>query len=153
MLSAAAPEGAGTDLDEKSARMPTYQYRCTECGHDLEVVQKFTDTALTECPSCGGPLRKVFNAVGVVFKGSGFYRTDSRKANGSGDGGSGDGGSGDGGSGTKSDSDSGSGSTTEKSTPKTDASPPKESSTPKPAAASSASPTKGSSSTRANGSS
>jgi putative FmdB family regulatory protein len=60
--------------------MPTYQYRCTECGHDLEAVQKFTDAALTECPSCGGPLRKVYNAVGVVFKGSGFYRTDSRKA-------------------------------------------------------------------------
>ena len=58
--------------------MPTYQYRCTECGHDLEAVQKFTDTALTECPNCGGQLRKVFNAVGVVFKGSGFYRTDSR---------------------------------------------------------------------------
>jgi putative FmdB family regulatory protein len=60
--------------------MPTYQYRCTECGHDLEAVQKFTDAALTECPSCGGQLRKVYNAVGVVFKGSGFYRTDSRKA-------------------------------------------------------------------------
>ena len=60
--------------------MPTYQYRCTECGHDLEAVQKFTDAALTECPNCGGSLRKVFNAVGVVFKGSGFYRTDSRKA-------------------------------------------------------------------------
>lgn len=60
--------------------MPTYQYRCTECGHDLEAVQKFTDAALTECPSCGGSLRKVYNAVGVVFKGSGFYRTDSRKA-------------------------------------------------------------------------
>ena len=59
--------------------MPTYQYRCTECGHDLEAVQKFSDAALTECPACGGPLRKVFNAVGVVFKGSGFYRTDSRK--------------------------------------------------------------------------
>ena len=58
--------------------MPTYQYRCTECGHDLEAVQKFTDAALTECPNCGGQLRKVFNAVGVVFKGSGFYRTDSR---------------------------------------------------------------------------
>ncbi|MCW2812050.1 MAG: regulatory protein FmdB family [Friedmanniella sp.] len=58
--------------------MPTYQYRCTECGHDLEAVQKFTDSALTECPSCGGSLRKIFNAVGVVFKGSGFYRTDSR---------------------------------------------------------------------------
>jgi putative FmdB family regulatory protein len=58
--------------------MPTYQYRCTTCGHDLEAVQKFTDTALTECPNCGGSLRKVFNPVGVVFKGSGFYRTDSR---------------------------------------------------------------------------
>jgi putative FmdB family regulatory protein len=66
--------------------MPTYQYRCTTCGHDLEAVQKFTDAALTECPNCGGSLRKVFNAVGVVFKGSGFYRTDSRNggSNGSG---------------------------------------------------------------------
>ena len=62
--------------------MPTYQYRCTECGHDLEVVQKFSDAALTQCPTCGGSLRKIYNAVGVVFKGSGFYRTDSR-ANGS----------------------------------------------------------------------
>ncbi len=62
--------------------MPTYQYRCTECGSDLEAVQKFTDPALTVCPSCGGSLRKVFNAVGVVFKGSGFYRTDSRAAKG-----------------------------------------------------------------------
>ena len=60
--------------------MPTYQYRCTECRHDLDAVQKFSDVALTECPNCGGRLRKVFNAVGVVFKGSGFYRTDSRKA-------------------------------------------------------------------------
>ncbi len=58
--------------------MPTYQYRCTECGEDLEAVQKFSDAALIECPRCGGPLRKLFNAVGVVFKGSGFYRTDSR---------------------------------------------------------------------------
>ena len=66
--------------------MPTYQYRCTECGHDLEAVQKFTDAALTECPSCGGSLRKVFNAVGVVFKGSGFYRTDSRNGAANGDG-------------------------------------------------------------------
>ncbi len=60
--------------------MPTYQYRCTTCGHDLEATQKFSDPSLTECPNCGGSLRKVFNAVGVVFKGSGFYRTDSRKA-------------------------------------------------------------------------
>ena len=59
--------------------MPTYQYTCTECGHDLEAVQKFTDDALTECPQCTGKLRKVFSAVGVVFKGSGFYRTDSRQ--------------------------------------------------------------------------
>jgi putative FmdB family regulatory protein len=58
--------------------MPTYQYRCTECGEDLEAVQKFSDSALTTCPACGGQLRKVFNPVGVVFKGSGFYRTDSR---------------------------------------------------------------------------
>ena len=62
--------------------MPTYQYRCTECGHDLEAVQKFSDASLTVCPNCGGSLRKVFNAVGVVFKGSGFYRTDSRTGNG-----------------------------------------------------------------------
>ncbi len=58
--------------------MPTYQYACTECGHEFEAVQKFSDAALTECPSCTGKLRKVFSAVGVVFKGSGFYRTDSR---------------------------------------------------------------------------
>ncbi|WP_166347312.1 FmdB family zinc ribbon protein [Phytoactinopolyspora limicola] len=58
--------------------MPTYQYTCTDCGEPLEVVQSFTDDALTECPKCEGRLRKVFSAVGVVFKGSGFYRTDSR---------------------------------------------------------------------------
>ena len=67
--------------------MPTYQYACTECGEPLEVVQKFTDDPLTQCPACHGRLRKVFNSVGIVFKGSGFYRTDSRnsgsKANGS----------------------------------------------------------------------
>ena len=62
--------------------MPTYQYACTECGHAFEQVQSFSDDALTTCPECTGRLRKVFNAVGVVFKGSGFYRTDSR-ANGS----------------------------------------------------------------------
>lgn len=58
--------------------MPTYQYLCTECGDALEVQQSFTDDALTICPNCNGRLRKVFNAVGVVFKGSGFYRNDSR---------------------------------------------------------------------------
>ncbi|WP_042376783.1 FmdB family zinc ribbon protein [Streptacidiphilus melanogenes] len=60
--------------------MPTYQYQCTACGNGLEAVQKFTDAALTECPECGGKLRKIFSAVGVVFKGSGFYRTDSRSS-------------------------------------------------------------------------
>ena len=65
--------------------MPTYQYRCTDCGQNLEAVQRFSDAALTECPNCGGSLRKVFNAVGVVFKGSGFYRTDSRAGNGNGE--------------------------------------------------------------------
>jgi putative FmdB family regulatory protein len=58
--------------------VPTYQYACTECGHRHEQVQAFTDPSLTECPSCGGKLRKVYGSVGVVFKGSGFYRTDSR---------------------------------------------------------------------------
>ena len=60
--------------------MPTYQYACTECGHDFEQVQAFSDASLTVCPECDGKLRKVFNAVGVVFKGSGFYRNDSRSA-------------------------------------------------------------------------
>jgi putative FmdB family regulatory protein len=58
--------------------MPTYQYACTECGEQLEVVQKFSDEPLTVCPACEGRLRKVFSAVGVVFKGSGFYKNDSR---------------------------------------------------------------------------
>ena len=58
--------------------MPTYQYTCTDCGHFFEAVQSFSDDSLTVCPECDGNLRKVFNAVGVVFKGSGFYRTDSR---------------------------------------------------------------------------
>ena len=59
--------------------MPTYQYRCTECGGELEAVQKFSDDPLTVHDDCGGRLRKVFSPVGIVFKGSGFYRTDSRK--------------------------------------------------------------------------
>lgn len=58
--------------------MPTYQYVCTECSEPLEAVQSFTDAPLTVCPVCSGKLRKVFSAVGVVFKGSGFYRNDSR---------------------------------------------------------------------------
>lgn len=58
--------------------MPTYQYACTACGHQHEAVQTFTDPSLTECPQCQGPLRKLFSGVGIVFKGSGFYRTDSR---------------------------------------------------------------------------
>jgi putative FmdB family regulatory protein len=58
--------------------VPTYQYQCTACGEGLEAVQKFTDEALTECPNCDGRLKKVFSAVGIVFKGSGFYRNDSR---------------------------------------------------------------------------
>ncbi|WP_083986760.1 FmdB family zinc ribbon protein [Frankia sp. EI5c] len=64
--------------------MPTYQYRCTACGHDLEAVQSFSDAALTECPACTGQLRKVFSSVGLVFKGSGFYKTDSRSGSSSG---------------------------------------------------------------------
>jgi putative FmdB family regulatory protein len=58
--------------------VPTYQYACTTCGHRLEAVQSFADEPLTVCPECEGRLRKLFNSVGVVFKGSGFYRTDSR---------------------------------------------------------------------------
>lgn len=58
--------------------MPTYEYRCKACGEELEVVQSFTDDALTTCEACGGPLRKVFGNVGIAFKGSGFYKNDSR---------------------------------------------------------------------------
>lgn len=102
--------------------MPTYSYRCTECGHAFDIHQAFTDDALTVCPTCGGVLRKVFSPVGVTFSGSGFYRTDSRAAAGgekksgaSGSGGesSGSSGAGSGGSGTTSSgtsSSSGSGS-------------------------------------------
>ena len=60
--------------------MPTYQYSCTECGEQVEAVQKFTDEPLSVCSVCGGRLRKVFSPVGIVFKGSGFYRTDSRNS-------------------------------------------------------------------------
>ena len=60
--------------------MPTYEYACKSCGKHLEVVQSFTDDPLTECPSCQGALRKVFGSVGITFKGSGFYKTDSRSS-------------------------------------------------------------------------
>ncbi|WP_127794056.1 FmdB family zinc ribbon protein [Agromyces sp. LHK192] len=60
--------------------MPTYSYRCTECGNAFDIQQAFTDDSLTDCPACGGRLRKLFNTIGVTFNGSGFYRTDSRSA-------------------------------------------------------------------------
>ena len=94
--------------------MPTYQYSCTECGHFFEIVQSFSEDSLTVCPVCEGRLRKVFNAVGVVFKGSGFYRNDSRAAQSSSDApakssssnGSSDGSGGDSGGASKSDTKS-----------------------------------------------
>ena len=58
--------------------MPTYEYACTKCGHQFEAFQSFSDEALTECPECKGKVQKVYSNVGVVFKGSGFYKTDSR---------------------------------------------------------------------------
>lgn len=63
--------------------MPTYEYRCKDCGKHLEVVQAFSDDPLTECPACAGTLKKVFQPIGIAFKGSGFYRNDSRAASGS----------------------------------------------------------------------
>jgi putative FmdB family regulatory protein len=69
--------------------MPTYEYRCGKCGEHHEVVQSFRDDPLEKCPACGGPLRKVFGAIGVVFKGSGFYKTDSRASSKAGDKGTG----------------------------------------------------------------
>jgi putative FmdB family regulatory protein len=60
--------------------MPTYEYACSACGHEFEAVQSFSDAAITECPECKGEVRKVYSNVGVVFKGSGFYKTDSRSS-------------------------------------------------------------------------
>ena len=106
--------------------MPTYQYACTDsaCGNEFELVQSFTDPSASECPVCHGPVRKVFSAVGVVFKGSGFYRTDSRANGSSGKSGSSSspGSSGESGSSAKSGESSGSGSssgTSGSSTPST----------------------------------
>lgn len=84
----------GVDVTEEN--VPTYQYACTACGHQLEAVQSFADDPLTQCPACAGRLRKLFGSVGVVFKGSGFYRTDSRAAA-NGNGAKGDGANGHGG--------------------------------------------------------
>jgi len=98
--------------------VPTYQYACTVCDERLEAVQKFTDDPLTTCEECGGPLRKVYSPVGIVFKGSGFYRTDSR--NGSGPPGAKDkqvSGSGDGSAGKGEPAAAGSGSSADKSVP------------------------------------
>jgi len=67
--------------------MPTYAYACTQCGHRFDAVQTFSDATLTECPECGGQLRKQYGSVGVTFNGSGFYRTDSRAGKGGGAGG------------------------------------------------------------------
>jgi putative FmdB family regulatory protein len=92
--------------------VPTYQYACTACGHRFEAVQSFSDASLTDCPECAGRLRKVFSSVGIVFKGSGFYRTDSRSVtNGSGKADS-SGSSSEGGSSTGTEKKSDSGSTT-----------------------------------------
>nr|WP_249290841.1 FmdB family zinc ribbon protein [Leucobacter manosquensis] len=87
--------------------VPTYAYRCSECGHAFDIYQAFSDASLTECPECGGTLRKVFGSLGVTFNGSGFYRTDSRSSGSSSDSGAG---SASKSSGSKSDSGSKSGS-------------------------------------------
>ena len=68
--------------------MPTYAYACKQCGHRFDAVQSFADPTLTECPECGGPLRKEYGSIGVTFNGSGFYRTDSRAGSGAKTGGS-----------------------------------------------------------------
>ncbi|WP_166850404.1 FmdB family zinc ribbon protein [Isoptericola sp. BMS4] len=88
--------------------MPTYAYRCADCGHAFDVHQAFTDDSLTVCPECGGRLRKQFGSVGVTFKGSGFYRNDSRKSTSTSSSGSSSSGSSSGGSGSGSSGGSGS---------------------------------------------
>ncbi len=90
---ASAKSGARSVDDRETDAVPTYQYACTnsEGKHEFEVVQSFTDAPVSECPECGAPVRKVYGSIGVVFKGSGFYRTDSRKAPASSESGSSDG--------------------------------------------------------------
>jgi putative FmdB family regulatory protein len=106
--------------------VPTYSYRCTECGTAFDIKQSFSDDALTECPTCGGVLRKVFSPVGVTFNGSGFYRTDSRakpseggSGGSSGSGGSGGSGSGSGGGSSSSETKSAPSTPSKPSTPST----------------------------------
>jgi len=70
----------GLELARSGVVMPTYQYACTACDHQFEAIQSFSDDSLTICPECKGEIRKVYTAVGVVFKGSGFYKTDSIKS-------------------------------------------------------------------------
>ncbi len=95
--------------------MPTYQYACTDCGDKSEVVQRFTDDPLTVCSLCGGKLRKVFSPVGIVFKGSGFYRTDSRSGSSTVPAASSNGSGSEGSSGSSSDSSGSSGSSSDSS--------------------------------------
>jgi putative FmdB family regulatory protein len=95
--------------------VPTYQYACTDCGDKSEVVQRFTDDPLTVCSLCGGKLRKVFSPVGIVFKGSGFYRTDSRSGSSTVPAGSSNGSGSEGSSGSSSDSSGSSGSSSDSS--------------------------------------
>lgn len=106
--------------------MPTYSYRCTECGEAFDIQQAFTDDTLSVCPNCGGKLRKLFNTVGVTFNGSGFYRNDSRAPAPSEGGSGGSSGTGDsGGSGGTGDSggSSGSSDSSSSSPPSTPATP------------------------------
>ncbi len=85
---------ASADPRHRESAVPTYAYACTACDHRFEAHQSFSDDALTDCPQCQGRLRKLFNSVGIVFKGSGFYRTDSRAGANGADGAKGQGGSG-----------------------------------------------------------
>ena len=100
---------ASTPSDPEEVDVPTYEYRCRSCGHELEVVQSFSDDALTECPNCQGQLRKVFGSIGVTFKGTGFYKNDSRSSGSSTSSSSTSGGSSDGASSSGDGSSSGSG--------------------------------------------
>ena len=103
--------------------MPTYAYACKQCGHRFDAVQSFADPALTECPECGGPLRKEYGSIGVTFNGSGFYRTDSRAGSGDSSKGSSSGESSSSGSKPSGDSTGGSSGSSASSKPETKASP------------------------------